>query len=81
MTEHTYTFTMEQLFRLLADTAEHAREWRDVHGYGPAGASGQAAQDTIDGLDAERELYRHGEIAEAALTQVVDDAQTEADDD
>jgi len=64
-----YTFTTEQLFKLLQETAILSREYTDTHGYGPTRANAQAALDTIEGLDEERGLFDQGELKPEQLTQ------------
>ena len=59
-----YAFTGNQLADLLIQTMELYQEYVDVHRKGIRQARAAAALDTIEGLDAERELYHAGEISE-----------------
>jgi hypothetical protein len=57
-----YTFTRDQLFRLLGGTIEMFVEYRDVHGKPEQdGADIAAVSEMLEGLDAERELAEAGE--------------------
>ena len=66
-----YTFTDEQLFELLSGIPVLFREYELKHGFTPGQARARAANDTIEGLIAERELFDHGELKAEQLTQVV----------
>lgn len=56
-----YRFTRAQLSKLLFDTIEMLIEWRDHHGHSEESAATGAVHETLDGLDAERELAAAGE--------------------
>ena len=58
----TYTFTLTQLSDLLAGTIELYDEYCQLHGRDQRSARAATVADMVDGLDAERELYRAGEI-------------------
>lgn len=57
-----YQFTQEQFCRVLADTIDMYLEYVDVHGYEPVRAATAAIDEIVQGLDAERELIRLGEM-------------------
>ena len=56
-----YTFTGDQLGALLRGAIELRDEYINVHGKDPDAATWSAVLDTIDGLDAEKELLASGE--------------------
>ena|SRR5262245_11804931 len=57
-----YTFTRDQLVRLLGGTIQMFVEYRDVHGKPEQdGADLAAVSEKLEGLDAERELADAGE--------------------
>ncbi len=57
-----YTFTRDQLYRLLGGTIEMFIEYRDVHGKAESDDADLAAvSEMLEGLDAERELADVGE--------------------
>jgi hypothetical protein len=58
----TYTFTYEQLDNLLGQTIELFIEYQETHGHDQSGARWEAVNETMTGLDAERELWARGEI-------------------
>ena len=57
-----YAFNRRQLARVLYETVELFQEYRDQHGQDESKAILSAVQDAIEGLDAEQELYKAGEI-------------------
>jgi hypothetical protein len=57
-----YTFTRDQLARLLERTIDLYDELQRVHGQDAQLASMGAINKALVGLDAERELWRQGEI-------------------
>jgi hypothetical protein len=58
----SYQFSREQLCKVLADTIEMYLEYVDVHGLEPARGAMAAIDETLQGLDAERELKSLGEV-------------------
>jgi len=58
----TYTFTGDQLARLLEQTIDLYDELQRVHGQDAQLASIGAINEALTGLDAERELYKLGEV-------------------
>ena len=56
-----YTFTGDQLGALLRGVIELRDEYIHVHGKAPDAATWSAVLDTMDGLDAEKELLVSGE--------------------
>jgi hypothetical protein len=71
MSETTYVFTKDQLYSLLRGTVLMYVEYVERHDKAPYESRGLAALEMLDGLDAERELYEHGELRENQLTQVI----------
>lgn len=67
----TYTFTRDQLQRLLEAVIDLHVEYRDVHSYEEADAQFCAIAETLDALDAERELADAGEYK--ATMQTLED--------
>lgn len=59
--ERSYSFTTDQLYRVLQGAVELYVEFHEKHGYEPSRAAHQAAYDVIDGLDSERYLQSIGE--------------------
>ncbi len=57
-----FTFTRDQLDSLLRATIEMFIEYRDIHGSTEKEAQWQATNETIEGLDAERDLVKTGEL-------------------
>ena len=57
----SYQFSREQLCKVLADTIEMYLEYVDVHGLDPRRGAMAAIDETIQGLDAEKELENLGE--------------------
>jgi len=68
--ERQYAFTGEQLFVLLKETIGMFREYMQAHEYDEERAIGAAVDESLEGLDAERELFDHGELKAEQLTQV-----------
>jgi hypothetical protein len=64
-----YTFTGEQLFNLLQGAVQMYQEYVHTHEQEPGQAVASAAIEMIEGLIAERELFQHGELTAAQLTQ------------
>ena len=62
MTTFKYIFTSEQLQELLYGTIQMFQEYRDVHDHTEQASTFAAVRDMFEGLDAERELFEHGEI-------------------
>ena len=60
--QREYSFTREQLAKLLAGTIEMFQEYRDVHGKSESDAKPAAAQEALEGLDAEHKLWIDGEL-------------------
>ena len=58
-----YTFTGDQLTRLLEQTIGMFCENLDHHMHVKEAAQAATVTDTMEGLDAERELWQQGEIA------------------
>lgn len=58
----SYQFTKEQLCKVLADTIDMYLEYVDVHGHDPVRGALAAIDETVQGLDAERELASLGEV-------------------
>ena len=56
-----YVFTYDQLYNVLADTIDLAREYEQRHGHNPTDARIHAVTETLQGIDAQDELHRHGE--------------------
>lgn len=56
-----YKFTIDQLYNLLIGTIKLRDEYVNAHGYTSENARIQATLDTIEGLDAERDLIEQGE--------------------
>lgn len=69
MSETKYVFTSDQLLHLLVGTIELYCEYRHTHGYDTNRAETAAVVDTLEGLEAERELIDQGEILPANATQ------------
>jgi len=69
-----YTFSHEQLGKMLHGAIETFLEFRDWHGYPEERARFSAVTELLDGLDAERQLVSDGEIARAT-TQVLNDQE------
>ena len=63
-----YKFSQQQLRRLLDETIGLYQEYHHQHGRIEAQARLQAVQDTLEGLDAERELFLAGEIQRPGQT-------------
>ena len=63
----SYAFTENQLRRLLQDNSILEKEYHQVHGKPKKFSQLAAIQDTIDGLDAERELYDNGDIEKLTM--------------
>ncbi len=59
----SYQFSREQLCKVLADTIEMYLEYVDVHGLDSVRGAMAAIDETIQGLDAERELKTLGEVS------------------
>ena len=57
-----YHFTSNQLVNLLSDVIGLRDEYIELHGYDHEQAVGFAIIDTIEGLDAERDLVAAGEL-------------------
>lgn len=57
-----YTFTREQLTRLLNDTIDMFLEYRDQHGRDEENAKLAAVFEMLDGAEATVELVRSGEL-------------------
>lgn len=57
-----YGFTEYQLRKLLKDCSNLEKEYIQKHGHAPSFAQLCAINDTIDGLNAERELFSNEEI-------------------
>lgn len=70
MTKQTYEFTKDQLYNLLTETIKLYQEYVAMRGHNSVSGKQSAALDTIEGLDAERELFDHGELATEQLTQI-----------
>ena len=51
-----YQFTQEQFCKVLADTIDMYLEYVDVHGHDRVRAAMAAIDETLQGLDAEKEL-------------------------
>ncbi len=58
----SYQFTREQLCKVLADTIEMYLEYVDGRGLTPVRGAMVAIDETIQGLDAEKELEGLGEV-------------------
>jgi hypothetical protein len=74
-----YTFSHEQLGKMLHGAIETFLEFRDQHGYPEERARFSAVTELLDGLDAERQLVSDGEIARTTM-QVLDDQGQDAED-
>lgn len=59
----SYQFSQEQLCKVLADTIERYLEYVDIHGLDPMRGAMAAIDETIQGLDAERQLQNLGEVS------------------
>ena len=57
----SYQFSREQLCKVLADTIEMYLEYVDVRGMDPVRGAMAAIDETIQGLEAEKELENLGE--------------------
>ncbi len=57
-----YQFTQEQLCKVIADTLDIYLEYVDIHGQDPVRAAMAAIDETVQGLDAEKELAELGEV-------------------
>jgi hypothetical protein len=57
-----YQFTQEQLCKVIADTLDMYLEYVDVHGHDRVRAAMAAIDETVQGLDAEKELADLGEV-------------------
>ena len=68
-----YIFTSDQLGALLRGVIELRDEYVNVHGKDPDTATWSAVLDTIDGLDAEKELLASGERFTPSQVLVSDD--------
>ena len=64
-----YQFTQEQFCKVLADTLDMYLEYVDVHGRDRVRAAMAAIDETLQGLDGERELADLGEVT--ALNQLL----------
>jgi len=64
-----YQFTQEQFCKVLADTLDMYLEYVDVHGHDRVRAAMAAIDETLQGLDAEKELADLGEVR--ALNQLL----------
>jgi hypothetical protein len=76
----TYTFTHEQLFDLLMGVIDLRDEYQHSHGSTGVVARGKAVLDTLEGLDAERELMETGESLTPSqvierTTSIIEDAK------
>lgn len=56
MARKTYTLTGDELYRLLNDVQDLRDEYVSVHGYTPVRARAMASLETMEGLDADREI-------------------------
>jgi hypothetical protein len=70
MTTDKYTFTAAQLRELLYGTIQMFQEYRDVHDHTEQASTFDAVGEMFEGLDAERELFEHGEIKYLTLQTV-----------
>ena len=57
-----YQFTQEQLCKVIADTLDMYLEYVDVHGHDRMRAAMAAIDETVQGLNAEKELAELGEV-------------------
>ncbi len=57
-----YQFTQEQFCKVLADTLDMYLEYVDVHGRDRVRAAMAAIDETLQGLEVERELVDRGEV-------------------
>ena len=64
-----YQFTQEQFCKVLADTIDMYLEYVDVHGRDSVRAAMAAIDETLQGLEAERDLADLGEVT--ALNQLI----------
>lgn len=69
-----YTFTRDQLARLLGDTIGMFQEYRDQHGRDEEAAALAAVDEMLGGVEAERDLVRWGDMPRAT-GQVFDPTQ------
>ena len=58
-----YTFTYEQLYDVVSEAICLAYEYIERHGHDQVKAQTAATTDTLEGLDAERDLWAAGEIS------------------
>lgn len=69
MSNKTYTFTDNQLSRLLSGCIEMFVEFRDIHGHNEGQSKSLAVQEMFDGLDADKELNEfHGRTSTLQIT-------------
>jgi len=68
-----YTFTRQQLDRLLNEAVGLFVEYRDTHGHDEDEAQPLAVAEVFQGLDAERDLVAYGDIDAATLQEIPDD--------
>lgn len=66
----TYTFTHEQLERLLIDTLSMYIEQIEKYDQAPGNAAWRALRETLDGLQAEADLVANGEMEQATLQTI-----------
>ena len=62
-----YKFTEDQLIRLIDDHVQLIEEYISKHGYDPSAAKGCAMDETINGLEAERELVDTGAMEQTTM--------------
>jgi hypothetical protein len=71
----TYSFTEEQLRRVLADTIARHIAYRDVQGYPEQDAALAAVNETLQGLSGEQERAAAGEVSGGTGQAQVTDRQ------